>query len=1360
MPKRDASGCGVAKRLSNFSGIVFEYRRKADPGKYESLFRSSLEVFLTSVLPEQTPQAIAADIVEEVREWVKGFYDKVPRDLWYPLNDVIMNAYEAHRRKLDTTEQHGLMLRFVEDNKELISLQVSDAVDYIRKRWEEIYTTHHGVLPEGPSPRLISGEVRTKLRKAVLTNDPMMVRDVLAPLEIGLIDAVRKALIEVSFDLRESRRRVTDYSGRPTAEFEAARRMIRRNNPRAVASFSEIWNRRRQDSHAKEWYAYALAKVDKGWRRAKDLLEEIRKAARGDDVTDWNVACCEINLGDRESAFHILRERVESGIQINGVLEAAVLLALEYKDKQFLAKQLDWLPLEEAILLGYLCAADVHAPSDELEAWLSAIEVIASDSKGFIPPDPAERLAPPDLNDLCFAFIQRRMVRGGITWFRRRVSFDEHRHFYLNWQLLGDLCLQGLQLDDAVDAYDKRLEYTNRANVPANIKRQAMEEILETMVERDLVPQAKKILIKYASMLPSEDYARWSERTQEESQQKKPPSPPVEKTSVTNPSEEIKPLSHEPLSKLIETVNRLLVIRRIDDFKGDLSPLSDAASGLYEVWPAYSRKLVDQIRTEIEHLHNFDSSSDLKEKERSSQLLRENLTAIDALLQEVTEPALKEKAAQVVTVLRRLAEDASFQANVVRSIEIDWHLNGYLPDRTFPPLKPKLPKTSLLLRVTNRGTEQVNDIEVYLQGESGKVKVAESCQHLGESLGVEATTVLRFPVDYDVLDTEESFLTYARFSAGGVTNLSTPAKRFDIRPASFAEKLGGRDRIQDAFFVGVGIPDDRRDIFHGRGREQRRIADSLRGNVQSEVLFLNGPRRVGKTSILNSLRWALPELGLNEIIPVSLSEEIPQSTGAFLEGIAREILKAVNKHLCVEDFLQPPATQEFYREPTVAFRFFCETAQQKLAPRRILLMFDETQRLAQAIKNGRIDDNVLGLFSTLMSRNSGVLFVFTASVLFRDVRDLSPNQIWGRLAQFPTGFLNADAVNQVVEAGVKTYPVEFTPEALHRIWEMTEGHPWIVQAIGKRIISEVLNPQQRLTVGPGDVDQAVEFIEDTEDQYCRYWWNEKREEGGFIDETDWEIARVIIEQQSRQGSGLPKSVLFQHLRHIGKPINNERINKLVDMQTLAKEVKNGEEHVRIRGLFLERWLKNQITTGAKSHSPFASAVSNVALFVDHENLAISMRRFVEQLPPTRQAAWAPLADPVLLARRLAQHAGRFGTLVHRVAVATWKHFIDDLSAYSQAMFSFDQPLGGKNTSDERLKQLIRDTLEQEPDVGVYIIGTGDADFRDTIQTLLKRNKKVILWGFRAIGSVKSNMSSVYREMGAWQNLGVEPSVPI
>jgi hypothetical protein len=91
--------------------------------------------------------------------------------------------------------------------------------------------------------------------------------------------------------------------------------------------------------------------LDDGWRQAKEHFEEIRKGGQGDQITDWNIACCQIKLEDREGAMQTLFKRVESAAYIDKVLEGAIVLAFEFQQKRFLSQQLDWLPYEEAILL-------------------------------------------------------------------------------------------------------------------------------------------------------------------------------------------------------------------------------------------------------------------------------------------------------------------------------------------------------------------------------------------------------------------------------------------------------------------------------------------------------------------------------------------------------------------------------------------------------------------------------------------------------------------------------------------------------------------------------------------------------------------------------------------------------------------------------------------------------------------------------------------------------------------------------------------------------------------------------------------------------------------------------------------------
>jgi len=164
MPRATAEDRAVAKQLANYCGIVFDYRRNTTPGEYENDFRDSLEFYLSAVLPELVSSTFAADVLDESQKWLKGFYERVPKDFGFKMNDIILNAYETQRRKLDTDETRGLMLQFVEDNRDLINLPVSEASDWVRKHWEKIYRDHIGEPPPPPESKLLNAELRIRLR--------------------------------------------------------------------------------------------------------------------------------------------------------------------------------------------------------------------------------------------------------------------------------------------------------------------------------------------------------------------------------------------------------------------------------------------------------------------------------------------------------------------------------------------------------------------------------------------------------------------------------------------------------------------------------------------------------------------------------------------------------------------------------------------------------------------------------------------------------------------------------------------------------------------------------------------------------------------------------------------------------------------------------------------------------------------------------------------------------------------------------------------------------------------------------------------------------------------------------------------
>jgi hypothetical protein len=141
----------------------------------------------------------------------------------------------------------------------------------------------------------------------------------------------------------------------------------------------------------------------------------------------------------------------------------------------------------------------------------------------------------------------------------------------------------------------------------------------------------------------------------------------------------------------------------------------------------------------------------------------------------------------------------------------------------------------------------------------------------------------------------------------------------------------------------------------------------------------------------------------------------------------------------------------------------------------------------------------------------------------------------------------------------------------------------------------------------------------------------------------------------------------------------------------------------------------------------------LALMLDWENIKLSLADRLAEMPAERaHALRSRLAGPEL-AGRLRDEAGRHGLPRHRWAVADWDRasFEGDQKAVKLAGYSSDIAGDDKfNSSDHVLREKIHLVLREHPEVGVFIIGTGDGDFHEAIRTLQLQGKQVILWATR------------------------------
>jgi hypothetical protein len=190
----------------------------------------------------------------------------------------------------------------------------------------------------------------------------------------------------------------------------------------------------------------------------------------------------------------------------------------------------------------------------------------------------------------------------------------------------------------------------------------------------------------------------------------------------------------------------------------------------------------------------------------------------------------------------------------------------------------------------------------------------------------------------------------------------------------------------------------------------------------------------------------------------------------------------------------------------------------------------------------------------------------------------------------------------------------------------------------------------------------------------------------------------------------------------------------LEVLTLVRE---GETRCwRIRGAFLERYLSVRLQRAlqeAAGRIPVYDTNAPLAVMLDYENVKIRLLKILEEMPDNEAQGLRSRLEASDLATRLLESASRFGSPRQRWAVADWDRplFQGDQKAFKMARYSTDiAGHGDKNSSDHVLREKIHFVLREHPEIGTFVIGTGDADFHETVKTLQEQGKHVVLWSTR------------------------------
>ena len=249
---------------------------------------------------------------------------------------------------------------------------------------------------------------------------------------------------------------------------------------------------------------------------------------------------------------------------------------------------------------------------------------------------------------------------------------------------------------------------------------------------------------------------------------------------------------------------------------------------------------------------------------------------------------------------------------------------------------------------------------------------------------------------------------------------------------------------------------------------------------RGSYFVLHAPRQSGKTTVLGTLARTLNAEGRYAALWFSCETARTAETVEHAEALLLQAIAAAAKHMRLAPELLPP---DPWPEGVPGARLL--TALEEWAircPRPLVLFFDEIDSLQ--------GDVLVSVLSQLRNGYQNGPEVFPRSVVLcgmRDVRDYKAAS-GGDPGRFGTSspfnikvdsvrladFTHAQVV-ELYEQHTEATGQKFSPEAVQRAFEATQGQPWLVNALAREAVDEMRVPVSE-PVTDGHMDEAVERL--------------------------------------------------------------------------------------------------------------------------------------------------------------------------------------------------------------------------------------------------------------------------------------------
>ncbi|NET70196.1 MAG: ABC transporter substrate-binding protein [Sphaerospermopsis sp. SIO1G2] len=263
--------------------------------------------------------------------------------------------------------------------------------------------------------------------------------------------------------------------------------------------------------------------------------------------------------------------------------------------------------------------------------------------------------------------------------------------------------------------------------------------------------------------------------------------------------------------------------------------------------------------------------------------------------------------------------------------------------------------------------------------------------------------------------------------------------------------------IANPYIIGRSIHEPEK--FFGRDDLFRFITDNLENGQR--VIVLSGQRRIGKTSILKQIPKQVSQLIEGDkyyFVNLDLQDKSYLTLAEFLYELCEQFIESSG----ISGSLQIPSIEDFTQNANqLFFGNILPQIYEHLHNKSLVVLLDEFdvfkhgKEFLELLKNHNKTKDKLFCIPVLGSNLDNISN-------FLDLRE-SPHK---RIGLLPKN----DAIELITKPAQSV--LEYTQEAIDKIWKLTSGHPYFTQVICNAIFTQSLR-NSRFQITNGDVENTT-----------------------------------------------------------------------------------------------------------------------------------------------------------------------------------------------------------------------------------------------------------------------------------------------